>query len=101
MRHIRTWHLYQTNQDTTYTTGAANVYILLLLYFAGISSLCLAAYRLYTLWVHNYLGRGVRKVISSCAVTAIRAAFPKRHPSHYHEFEEIAEEPCDEPLWPG
>ncbi|XP_041420024.1 P2X purinoceptor 7-like [Xenopus laevis] len=35
-----------------------------------------AAYRSFTTWVYGYLGTGNRKVIPSCIVTAIRAAFP-------------------------
>ena len=34
-----------------------------------------AGYKQYTWWVHNYLGKGVRKVIPSCAVWAIRNKF--------------------------
>ena len=32
------------------------------------SSYKFAGYKQYTFWVHNYLGKGVRKVIPSCAV---------------------------------
>ena len=32
------------------------------------SSYRFAGYKQYTFWVHNYLGKGVRKVIPSCAV---------------------------------
>lgn len=35
-----------------------------------------AAYRLFTYWVHDKLGKGVRKVIPSCAVLKIRERFP-------------------------
>ena len=36
------------------------------------SSYRFAGYKQYTFWVHNYLEKGVRKVISSCAVWKIR-----------------------------
>ena len=36
----------------------------------------LAAYRQFTYWVHNKLGRHVRQVIPSCAVNKIRETFP-------------------------
>ena len=34
-----------------------------------------AAYRQYMWWVHNRLGRHIRRVIPSCAVSRIRAQF--------------------------
>jgi hypothetical protein len=36
----------------------------------------LAAYRQFTWWVHTKLGKAVRLVILSCAVWAIRHAYP-------------------------
>ena len=35
-----------------------------------------AAYRQFTWWVHNKLGKAVRRVIPSCAVNLIRKTFP-------------------------
>ena len=35
----------------------------------------LAGYKQYIFWVYNYLGKGVRKVIPSCAVWKIRNEF--------------------------
>ena len=37
-----------------------------------------AGYKQYTWWVHNNLGKGVRKVIPSCAVWAIRNNYPSK-----------------------
>ena len=34
-----------------------------------------AGYKQFTWWVHNYLGKGVRKVTPSCAVWAIRTKY--------------------------
>ncbi|XP_041443287.1 P2X purinoceptor 7-like isoform X2 [Xenopus laevis] len=35
-----------------------------------------ATYRSFSVWIYGYLGTGVRKVIPSCAVHAIRDAYP-------------------------
>nr|XP_054750630.1 P2X purinoceptor 7-like [Lytechinus pictus] len=35
-----------------------------------------SAYRLFTYWIHGLLGRGVRKVIPSCAVLKIHSIYP-------------------------
>ena len=40
------------------------------------SSYRFAGYKQYMWWVHNKLGKGVRNVIPSCAVWAIRNCFP-------------------------
>ena len=37
-----------------------------------------AGYKQFTWWVHNHLGFGVRKVIPSCAVWAIRETYQDR-----------------------
>ncbi|XP_031757004.1 P2X purinoceptor 7-like [Xenopus tropicalis] len=34
------------------------------------------AYRSFTSWIHGFLGKGVRIAIPSCAVAAVREAYP-------------------------
>ena len=36
-----------------------------------------AAYRQFTWWVHNRLGRGVRRRIPACVINKIREEFPE------------------------
>lgn len=55
-------------------------------------SLRYAGYRMFTWWVHNRLGRGVRKVIPSCAIWAIRNAYPEADNMHYVPFQEAKDE---------
>ena len=51
------------------------------------ASMRYAGYRQYTWWVHNHLGKGVRKVIPSCAIWAIRDVYPEQNKCYvpYHE----------------
>ena len=46
-----------------------------------------AGYRQYTRCVHNHLGKGVRKVIPSCTIWAIRDVYPEQNKCYvrYHE----------------
>ena len=50
-----------------------------------------AAYRIYTWWVHNRLGKGVRKVIPSCAMWKIRNTFSELNMA-YIPFQEAGDE---------
>ena len=54
-------------------------------------SLRYAAYRQFTWWVHNRLGKGVRRVIPSCAIWAIREKYPNED-NNYIPFLEAREE---------
>jgi hypothetical protein len=45
----------------------------------------LTAYRQFTYWAHERLGRGVRVVIPCCVVSAVRRAFPEES-GHYVGF---------------
>ena len=43
-----------------------------------------AAYRQFIWWVHNKLGRNVRRVIPSCAICRIRAEFEDDNANYTH-----------------
>ena len=51
-----------------------------------------AAYKQYTYWIHNNLGKGVRKMFPSCAVWKIRREYPKINQENYSPFMESAED---------
>ena len=51
-----------------------------------------AGYRQYTWWIHNRLGRGVRKTIPSCAIWAIRDSYPEGGQNVYIPFQEARHE---------
>lgn len=60
-------------------------------------SLRLAAYFQFTWWVHGYLGRGNRRVIPSCVVSAIRERYPEAS-GEYQGFQEADLD--EEAFWP-
>ena len=45
----------------------------------------------YTWWVHNHLGKGVRKVIPSCAIWTIRDMYPEEN-GYYVPYQEAKDE---------
>ena len=51
-----------------------------------------AAYRQFMWWIHNSLGKGVRRVIPSCAIWAIRNKYPQEEGKYYVPFREAQEE---------
>lgn len=57
----------------------------------SIRSYRFAGYKQYTFWVHNHLGKGVRKVIPSCAVWKIRTKY-KAVDNEYVPFMESKED---------
>ena len=48
--------------------------------------------RIGTWWVHNHLGKGVRKVIPSCAVCQIRVTYPSEDGKYIPFMESIEDE---------
>lgn len=50
-----------------------------------------AGYNQYTWWIHSHLGKGIRKVIPSCAIWAIRNTYPSED-GKYIPFMESKEE---------
>ena len=55
------------------------------------TSMRYAGYRQYTWWVHNHLGKGVRKVIASCAIWTIRDMYPEQN-GYYVPYQEAKDE---------
>jgi hypothetical protein len=57
----------------------------------GNQSYRFAGYKQYTFWVHNHLGKGVRKVIPSCVIWKIRRMY-KSEVDTYVSFMESKED---------
>ena len=69
-------------------------------YLITYSSLRLVAYRQYTWWAHGYLGKGRRRVIPACVVSAIRQCYPDQKEA-YTGFHRSEEDDGDEEYWPA
>ena len=69
-------------------------------YLITYSSLRLVAYRQYTWWAHGYLGKGRRRVIPACVVSAIRQCYPDQKEA-YTGFHRSEEDDSDEEHWPA
>lgn len=55
-----------------------------------------AGYKQYTWWIHNRLGKGVRKVIPSCALWKIREKYPEASGSYVPFMESKMEEEVED-----
>ena len=60
-----------------------------------------AAYRQFTWWIHNKLGRHVRRIIPSCSVLRIRQEFPEIDGAYtcFKGTDQIASEIVDAMTW--
>ena len=52
-------------------------------------------YRAYTYWIHQRLGRYVRRATPACVVLAIRAAFPEERDEDYISYKDAEDEVGD------
>ena len=51
-----------------------------------------AGYGQYTMWVHNRWGKGIGKIIPSCAIWATRDAYPEIGNVSYVPFQAAGDE---------